>query len=139
MILMIGLGLMLSGGAAMASDVDAIDASSPEAFDQSVAAIGSELEGAERREFALALTAVSLQNAQAIANEVQVLMREGYSEAEIDQARADLFTQAFAPVDGMSVSDVVTEGRAIAQENNMTLEDLGGMLDDRILNDVVPE
>lgn len=112
-----------------------VDVSSPAAFDRSVAQMGSELDATKKREFALALTAVSLDKTEALAESVRTMMDNGATEAEVDAARSELFQAAFAPVDGLGVQGVISEGRRIASENEMTLEDMAALLDDRLFEE----
>ena len=128
------VSLTLSAGASAQSD-ERVDVSSPAAFDRSVAQMGSALSVSDKRDFALALTAVSLSNTEALAENVRTMMDNGATEAEIDAARTELFRNAFAPIDGMNADQVIAEGRQIAQENDMTLEDMAAMLDSQILQE----
>lgn len=117
----------------MADETDTVDTSSPKAFDRSVAQMGSELEGGKRRNFALALTAVSLDNARELSEQMKKLMDNDVSESEIDQAREELFVRAFSDLNGMTADEVITQGRTIASDNDMTLEDMAAMLDSQII------
>ena len=62
-----------------------------------------------------------------------------HTKEEIDAVEDDLFTEAYAPLDGMNVDEVVVEGRAAATENDMTLEDLGGILEEEVIDQAIPD
>ena len=130
--LFMAVSFTLATGAGAQSD-RGVNIDSPAAFDRSVAQMGSELDASEKRDFALALTAVSLSNTEALAESVRTMMDNGATEADVDAARVELFRNAFEPIDGMNVDEVIAEGRRIASDNNMTLEDMAGMLDSQIL------
>lgn len=126
----IGLGGVATVSAQPAEE---LDVSTLESFDRTVSEVGNALSGSKQERFALALTVLSFMNTQEMANKLQSLRENGATDADIEAVQTDLFLEAFESLDGLNAEEVIDEGKALANDEGMTLDEFGNMVDQRML------